>query len=53
MSATIDATGPAGTVHGAMAFPAAQRSAAARGVSTLEGAIGSHTMPMDVWIDSH
>ena len=34
-------------------FPAAQRGAAARGVSTLESAIGSHTMPMDVWIDSH
>lgn len=33
-------------------FPAAQRAAAARGVSTLENAIGSHTMPMDVWIDS-
>jgi hypothetical protein len=34
-------------------FPAARRAAAARGVSTLETAIGSHTMPMDAWIDSH
>lgn len=34
-------------------FPASQRAAAARGVSTLETAIGSHTMPMDAWIDSH
>jgi hypothetical protein len=33
-------------------FPADRRSAAARGVSTLEDAIGSHTMPMDAWIDS-
>jgi len=34
-------------------FPASRRAAAARGVSTLETAIGSHTMPMDAWIDSH
>jgi hypothetical protein len=34
-------------------FGPARRAAAARGVATLEGAIGSHTMPMDVWIDSH
>jgi hypothetical protein len=33
-------------------FPAGRRAAAARGVSTLENAIGSHTMPMDAWIDS-
>jgi hypothetical protein len=33
-------------------FPASRRAAAARGVSTLETAIGSHTMPMDAWIDS-
>jgi hypothetical protein len=33
-------------------FPASRRAAAARGVSTLESAIGSHTMPMDAWIDS-
>ncbi|HJS94876.1 MAG TPA: hypothetical protein VJ741_11460 [Solirubrobacteraceae bacterium] len=33
-------------------FPADRRAAAARGVSTLENAIGSHTMPMDAWIDS-
>jgi hypothetical protein len=34
-------------------FPPARRTAAARGVSTLEHAIGSHTMPMDVWVDSN
>ncbi|HET6866169.1 MAG TPA: hypothetical protein VFH80_09605 [Solirubrobacteraceae bacterium] len=34
-------------------FPASQRAAAAHGVSTFEAAIGSHTMPMDAWIDSH
>lgn len=34
-------------------FPPARRAAAARGISTLESAIGSHTMPMDAWIDSH
>jgi hypothetical protein len=34
-------------------FPPARRAAAAKGVTTLETAIGSHTMPMDVWIDSH
>jgi hypothetical protein len=34
-------------------FAPAQRAAAARGISTLESAIGSHTMPVDVWIDSH
>jgi hypothetical protein len=33
-------------------FPPARRAAAARGVSTLESVIGSHTMPMDAWIDS-
>jgi hypothetical protein len=33
-------------------FPPGQRAAAARGVSTLENAIGSHTMPVEVWIDS-
>ncbi len=31
--------------------PASQRAAAARGVQTLEKAIGAHTMAMDVWID--
>ena len=31
----------------------AQRAAAARGVSVLESALGTHSMPMDVWIDSH
>jgi hypothetical protein len=34
-------------------FPASQRASAAHGVSTLEAAIGTHTMPMDAWIDSH
>jgi hypothetical protein len=34
-------------------FPPARRAAAAKGVATLESAIGTHTMPMDVWIDSH
>ena len=33
-------------------FPASRRAGAARGVSTLESAIGSHTMPMDAWVDS-
>lgn len=28
--------------------PSSRRAAAARGISTLESAIGSHTMPMDV-----
>lgn len=34
-------------------FAPARRAAAARGVSTLESMTGTHTMPMDVWIDSH
>jgi hypothetical protein len=33
-------------------FPPTRRAAAARGVSTLETAIGSHTIPMDAWVDS-
>ncbi len=33
-------------------FPPARRAAAARGVATLESAIGTHTMPMDAWVDS-
>jgi hypothetical protein len=33
--------------------PSAQQGAAKRGVATLESAIGSHTMPMDAWVDSH
>jgi hypothetical protein len=33
-------------------FPPARRAAAARGVSTMESVIGSHTMPMEVWIGS-
>jgi hypothetical protein len=31
--------------------PAAQRAAAQRGISTLESAIGGHTMPIDAWVD--
>jgi hypothetical protein len=31
--------------------PAAQRATAQRGITTLETAIGGHTMPADVWID--
>jgi hypothetical protein len=31
--------------------PASQRAAAQRGISTLESAIGGHTMPMDAWVD--
>jgi hypothetical protein len=33
--------------------PPAQRATATRGISTLEAALGGHTMPIDVWIDSH
>lgn len=33
-------------------FPPARRAAAARGVSTMETVIGSHTMPMEVWVGS-
>jgi hypothetical protein len=29
----------------------AQRAAAKRAITTLESALGGHTMPMDVWID--
>jgi hypothetical protein len=32
---------------------AAQRAAAAKGVQLLEATIGSHSLPVDVWIDSH
>jgi hypothetical protein len=31
--------------------PASQRTTAQHAISTLESATGSHTMPMDVWID--
>jgi hypothetical protein len=34
-------------------FPPAKRAAAARGVSTLETITGTHTLPMDAWVDSH
>ncbi len=30
-----------------------QRAVAARGVATLEAALGSHTMPIDAWVDDH
>lgn len=33
-------------------FPPSQRAAAARGISSLESATGTHTIPMEVWIDS-
>lgn len=33
-------------------FPAPRRAAAARGVATMETVLGSHRMPMEVWIDS-
>jgi hypothetical protein len=33
--------------------PASQRAAAQRSVSTLATALGTHTMPMDAWIDRH
>ncbi len=33
--------------------PAAQRPSVMRSVKVLETALGSHTMPLDVWIDSH
>ncbi len=32
-------------------LPASQRAAAARSVSTLEAALGTHIMPMDAWVD--
>ena len=31
--------------------PAAQRATARRTVSTLESAVGRHTMPIDAWVD--
>jgi hypothetical protein len=31
--------------------PPSQRAAAQRGISTLESALGSHTLPIDAWID--
>jgi hypothetical protein len=33
-------------------FPPSRRAAAARGVSSMERLIGTHTLPMDAWIDS-
>ena len=33
--------------------PAAQRATAQRGIDTLESALASHTLPIDVWIDRH
>jgi hypothetical protein len=32
---------------------ASNRASVKQGISTLETVLGSHTMPMDVWIDSH
>jgi len=39
--------------HYAQVVPAAQRASARQGVATLESMLGSHTLPMDVWIDAH
>lgn len=39
--------------HYANLVPAAQRPAAAHEIATLEGALGSGRLPMDVWIDAH
>jgi hypothetical protein len=39
--------------HYANLVPAAQRAAAQRSVRSLEQVVGSHTLPMDVWIDGH
>ena len=33
-------------------LPASQRAAATRSVNTLASALGSHTMPMDAWVDN-
>lgn len=33
-------------------FPPSRRAAAARGVASMERLIGTHTLPMDAWIDS-
>jgi hypothetical protein len=33
--------------------PPAQRKSVAQTIKTLEAALGGHTMPVDVWIDSH
>lgn len=37
----------------ASVVPAAQRKALGKTIKTLEAALGGHTMPVDVWIDSH
>ena len=34
-------------------FPASRHGSGARGIANLETIMGGHTMPMDVWIDSH
>lgn len=44
--ATVDLTRYARLV------PSSQRAAAQRGISTLEKALGSHTLPIDAWIDN-
>lgn len=33
--------------------PQSDRASVKQGISMLESVLGSHTMPMDVWIDSH
>jgi hypothetical protein len=33
--------------------PVAQRPAVKRSIATLESSLGSHTLPIDVWIDAH
>jgi hypothetical protein len=35
-----------------MLFAPAQRQSAAQGIANMEAIMGSHTLPMDVWIDS-
>ena len=39
--------------HYANLLPAAQRPAATHAIATLESALGSDQLPMDVWIDAH
>lgn len=46
-AATIDLDRYAGLV------PKAQRAAVQRSISKLEATLGSHKLPIDVWIDSH
>jgi hypothetical protein len=39
--------------HYTRLLPQGERASAGRGIKTLESALGSHSMPMDVWIDHH